>query len=345
MWKRKETKRGSKGCVVMVEGNIAAGKSTLLKKLVSRYKNTKVYEEIVNDDLLAALYDSPKALSFATQLYMLKTRLSQLSEARACAVKGTTCFMDRGTFGDGVFALTNHSIGNMTDLEMKLYRSIGRDVLPATLTTGVDLLVYLNASPGICYSRATVTRKRKSERKIPFTYLKALSEMHFHTLIDWMGSRKSPKYALNLGKPVDVLICDWGTFGNEVSVWNAINDVIYKKRRCPSISFVDGVPSCNAIKCTIIRSRFMATAKKRFSVPVVKNTQTFDMNPKARYGKELHIHAGFNALRATGCPTDWPDVTSVAFNWSLRHGAKYIALVMYYLSTGGHVTFYSVKKA
>lgn len=99
--------------LVLVEGNIASGKTTLCRLLPGR-----LIEEHVAPSLLRLFYAKPERYAFALQLAQCLSRRHVFATALAGADQ---CIIDRSIVGDFAFAAWNHACGNLTDDEWAAY--------------------------------------------------------------------------------------------------------------------------------------------------------------------------------------------------------------------------------
>ncbi len=192
----------------IIEGNISAGKSTLSKEIGDKY-GIKIMDEFVNDKLLALFYGDKIKYGFAFQLYMQSTRLFQVESIKYL---NTNCILDRGIYGDMVFAYLTYLNGNISNKEFDAYMSIMKDRI-AILEKLPKWILYLNVSPEECYKRV-LTRNRQSETSVDFDYLNQVYQIYFHTMI-------------RLDHDFKVIIYDWENYGNVDDVYNTILNVNY----------------------------------------------------------------------------------------------------------------------
>ena len=236
-----------KGKVIEVEGNIGCGKSTLtshLHKLIGLESGDEtlpvLHGEKVNHTFLKAFYDEPQRLAFAFQMYMLTTRIYQMDEAhRQAKSEGKLVFLDRGAVGDILFALNNHVAGNITDADLSIYRSVCRERFPTSLSSNVDLVLYLDVSPSECWRRMTTVRQREAEAGVPPDYLYNIDNVYFELLIEWLGKRGGTYYDMNVGNAPPVAVVRWEQFGCARKMASVLADLCEGARPSPSVSFLD----------------------------------------------------------------------------------------------------------
>lgn len=163
------------GDLVVVEGNIGAGKSTCAKALARRL-NLRLLEEPVDDDLLDLFYADKERWSFPFQMEMLHRRWAmQMSAAAETVVAGgfDGAILDRSLWGDLVFAHALVQDGKMHVKEWDIYVRAVRNM--ALVLWPPTVLVYLSARPETCLERIK-ERDRPSERGMTIEYLEKIHD-------------------------------------------------------------------------------------------------------------------------------------------------------------------------
>lgn len=225
-----------KGLVVEIEGNVGSGKSTLIANLVKQMETSQIFAEHVHATFLQAFYENPSRYGFAFQMYMLTTRIYQMEEAaRLAKDDGTVCFLDRGAVGDLLFAYYNRVLKNLTDTDIGIYKSVCAERMPLSLSSHVDVLVYLDVDSCVCYERMK-KRARDAEKIVPLEYLQGLDTAYFDFMMQWLGHYDGSPFAeYNVGKepPACVRVLLWNEFGTT----DAVLDAIHETGR-PSVRFV-----------------------------------------------------------------------------------------------------------
>jgi len=314
-------KTSLRGKVIEIEGNIGSGKTTLGNELMkfmnseSKTEDCLMFSEKVHDTFLNAFYGNPKRYAFAFQMYMLTTRLYQIDEGfRQARENKKLVLLDRGAVGDTLFALTSHSLKSMDDQDLNIYQSVCKERLPSTLSSKVDVVVYLDVDPAECHRRMNL-RNRDSEGGVPLSYLEIVDSCYFHLFVDWLAERRGTFYDMNIGAPPPISVLRWSKFGK-------IEDVVGQLQR-----LADG-------ECVSPTVKFQSLApEKVFTI----NTQE-------------EMVAAYSSLILSGTDTKTLEGTSsesslsvVAINWSLTHNNEFKRVVMYYLSKSGNITFYGDK--
>lgn len=156
---------------VAVEGNIGAGKTTLVHALRSLGHATQ--NEEVNTPFLKHLY-THKDSAFAFQIYMLMCRVHVLTlHART----ETPLYIDRSLFGDRCFAIVNYMLRNISAAEFDLYTAISNE------KGGVDEhVIYLHTPYEVCYGRMQ-SRGRDAERGVSLDYLRLVEDVSIMELL------------------------------------------------------------------------------------------------------------------------------------------------------------------
>jgi deoxyadenosine/deoxycytidine kinase len=161
--------------LVIVEGNIGAGKSTAAKRL-AKLLNYRLLHEPVDPVFLDAFYKDMARLSFAFQVKMLHERWAmQISAAAETMVDGgfDGAMLDRSLWGDFVFAEALTEMGHIHSEEFKIYLSAVRNM--ALVLFPPTVLLYLSARPETCLTRIR-ERNRPQEQGITWEYLQRLHD-------------------------------------------------------------------------------------------------------------------------------------------------------------------------
>lgn len=183
------------GSMIVIEGTIGAGKSDLSIAIVAYLNkhgvNAVYFDEYVNDSLLSLFINDQKRYALCFQLFMLNKRIETYNLAMQLIKQGGCAVLDRSLLGDQVFAQLQHEKGNISDEEMKVYRSIAETEARLKLTNIIYLDVTVETS-----LRRILKRSRESERayspqylsKILSSYEKALEGVEYSRL-DWNKER------------------------------------------------------------------------------------------------------------------------------------------------------------
>lgn len=174
-------KRG--GCVVVVEGNIGAGKSTRCKWLQERLggpdKVLVMTEEILDHWLLEAYYRDPLKYAYALHKKTIKFNYKAMVLAETAAKGGKIVIMDRCLLGVWVFI--NANLSNMTPMQAVKISKRFKEALDDAPKP--DLVVHLKTDPETCLANIKA-RNRCGEEKINLDYLQQLDQYHYEVVYD-----------------------------------------------------------------------------------------------------------------------------------------------------------------
>jgi thymidine kinase len=173
--------------LVFVEGNISAGKSTLLKALAS--EGYAVYQEAVDrltkefidkdgHNLLELFYGDMKKHAFDLQVASLATRWKVIKEA-IVSEKSRIVFIERSLLTDRhSFASLLYEKGCITDVQWKIYNVLLDEQLSDAeyVFQGLKVkTIYLKTTPQTCFDRK-FERGRVEEDGLSLEYLQALHD-------------------------------------------------------------------------------------------------------------------------------------------------------------------------
>ena len=155
--------------MISIEGNIGAGKSTLVNILKKAGMDAE--EEPVADwkigkiDLLKQYYDDPKKYAFLFQSFILHSRKQHEAD-----------IIERSLFSDKIFAEAQFRLGNLDVVEFETYKNLhGR--FPQECAGRI----YIETSTETCLQRIR-TRGRDGESVIKKDYLSLLQSLHEEAL-------------------------------------------------------------------------------------------------------------------------------------------------------------------
>jgi deoxyadenosine/deoxycytidine kinase len=185
---------------IAIEGNIAAGKSTLSKK-IGEILNFKVVEEPVEENrMLPDFYNNPKDNALPLQFWLLTTRAQLHKEAIDWILDGMRppiqfrgAVADRTIYGDAVFERVNYILGNISEYGHKCYQ-VHRDWLIKQLHPP-HAIVYLDVEPEECFRRKEELRGRSFEQgsKLTLDYLRLLRD-NYEIFINELKERGFPVF-------------------------------------------------------------------------------------------------------------------------------------------------------
>lgn len=179
--------------VVVIDGVIGAGKSTLIEKASSDFKdrgwNVIVVKEPVEQwkesGLLQKFYGDPKRYAYLFQTVAFSSRIKENllaykqyihSAGNDSCSKGTLFLLERSPLTDPLFMNILYDLGNVNDIEMDSYREwcdTWIDLMPYK----PHLFVYLRPSLDECMRRLN-ERSREGEDKVSIGYQSLLQDKH-----------------------------------------------------------------------------------------------------------------------------------------------------------------------
>ncbi len=163
--------------IVVVAGNIGAGKTSLTERIGTRLGWETAFESVSDNPYLPDFYADMRSWSFHLQIFFLGHRAEQyldLSRAPQSAI------LDRSIYEDAyIFARALHHLGNISERDYHAYLRVF-NLLVSTLPPP-HLLVYLKAPVSVLMDRIQ-QRGRDIETGITEEYLALLDSFYE----DWM---------------------------------------------------------------------------------------------------------------------------------------------------------------
>lgn len=165
--------------LVLVAGNIGAGKTTLTERIGARLGWWTGYESVTDNPYLSDFYGDMHAWSFHLQVFFLGHRADQYLEA---ARDPRSAILDRSIYEDAhIFARALHHMGNLGERDYLAYRRLF-DVVVNSLPRP-DLLIYLKTPVPVLMDRIR-KRARNMETGITPDYLSLLDSFYG----EWLGA-------------------------------------------------------------------------------------------------------------------------------------------------------------
>lgn len=163
--------------LVLVAGNIGAGKTSLTERLGERLGWLTAFESVADNPYLPDFYADMKTWSFHLQVFFLGHRAQQHLNL---TVDPQSAIADRSIYEDAyIFARALHHLGNLSERDYLAYRRVF-DLVTAGLPSP-DLLIHLKCPVSVLMARIH-QRAREMESGITEEYL-ALLESFYE---DWM---------------------------------------------------------------------------------------------------------------------------------------------------------------
>ena len=165
--------------LIVVAGNIGAGKTSLTERLGSRLGWETAFESVSDNPYLPDFYADMHAWSFHLQIFFLGHRSNQYLDL---ARSERSAILDRSIYEDAyIFARALHHLGNLNERDYLAYRRVF-DLLVSTLPPP-NLLINLKAPIDVLMERIR-RRGRDIESGITADYLTLLDSFYD----DWMTS-------------------------------------------------------------------------------------------------------------------------------------------------------------
>ncbi len=209
--------------IISVEGNIGAGKTSLMNLLKTKFHNVEFIFEPVDEwnsiqdnkgnNLLQLFYNDKSRWSYTFQNIAYITRMTLIINIVKKSNK-KNIFLDRSLSADlNTFSKMLHDDGFINDIEWNAYNKWNKFYETYFGNTIKHKIIYLRCEPDIAYQRMQM-RNRDSEKDIPYEYLKSLHKYHD----EWL---------LNNNNNNDVLVIDVNkNFMKNKTVFNNIyNDI------------------------------------------------------------------------------------------------------------------------
>jgi len=163
--------------LVLVAGNIGAGKTSLTERIGARLGWQTAFESVSDNPYLPDFYADMRTWSFHLQIFFLGHRANQYLDM---AYSPQSVILDRSIYEDAfIFARALHHMGNINERDYFSYRRVF-DLVVSGLPAP-DLLIYLKAPVSVLMERIH-RRGRAIESGITDEYM-ALLESFYD---DWM---------------------------------------------------------------------------------------------------------------------------------------------------------------
>ena len=184
--------------IISIEGNIGAGKTTILEQL-EKYVNSKngfnnkimflkepvdIWEAIKDDEtgenILQKFYSDPDKYAFSFQVMAYATRLRLIRKAVRENPECDIIICERSLEADKqIFAQMLSDDGVIGNVEYKIYKQFCTEFSDEFGLSGV---IYIDADAEVCSNRIN-KRRREGEDAIPLEYLQKCKNYHDQWLI------------------------------------------------------------------------------------------------------------------------------------------------------------------
>jgi deoxyadenosine/deoxycytidine kinase len=159
--------------LLLVAGNIGAGKTSITERIGARLGYRTGYESVADNPYLPDFYGDMRQWSFHLQIFFLGHRARQHLDL---AGGPHSAILDRSIYEDArIFARALHHLGNLDERDyhayLRVYELVIRSLPPP------DLLIYLKAPVATLLDRIH-TRGREMEIGITAEYLSLLDQFY-----------------------------------------------------------------------------------------------------------------------------------------------------------------------
>ena len=174
--------------LVLIEGNIGAGKTTVGNTIAEANmfafieEPTAVWREGFASNMLELFYSDTERWAFTFQICAFVTRAKTWHEIWQQTDRNRV-ILERSIYCDRyVFAENCYRTGLFTDAEYQLYRGMW-DFMVSHYCDEPDAILYLRTPAEICQQRIA-SRGREEEAGIPLEYLLQLEHLHDEWLLN-----------------------------------------------------------------------------------------------------------------------------------------------------------------
>jgi deoxyadenosine/deoxycytidine kinase len=166
--------------IVVVAGNIGAGKTSLTERIGTRLGWRTDFESVADNPYLPDFYADMRAWSFHLQVFFLGHRADQYLEA---SHDPRSAILDRSIYEDAfIFSRALHHMGNFSERDYLAYRKLFDLVIEGLPLP--NLLVYLKCPASVLMERIR-KRARNMETGITTDYLALLESFYDEWLISF----------------------------------------------------------------------------------------------------------------------------------------------------------------
>lgn len=159
--------------MLLLAGNIGAGKTSLTERIGARLGYQTAYESVVDNPYLPDFYANMQSWSFHLQVFFLGHRSRQYLELAAAP---QSAILDRSIYEDAyIFARALRHMNNLSERDYFSYRTVF-DLIVSKLPPP-DLLIYLKA-PAVVLAERIRRRGRAIESGVSQEYLSLLESFY-----------------------------------------------------------------------------------------------------------------------------------------------------------------------
>jgi thymidine kinase/deoxynucleoside kinase len=188
---------------ISIEGNIGAGKTTLINSICKKTDSISFIKEDINrwtnivpeNNLLELFYYDPVKYGYMLQHCVI---MNQIKDIKKLGTKDIIVTDRCPESSSKVFAYIMHICGQLTDTELILFNQL-KDLL-YTKDIHPSLYIYLRCTPEKCLERIK-KRGRKAEKDINFNYLEMLHYAHEQ----WLSHDKTINvHIIDVSEDIDI---------------------------------------------------------------------------------------------------------------------------------------------
>ena len=202
--------------LISIEGNIGAGKTTILKMITDMYSTSQdkivflkepveLWYNIKDESgktMLENFYENPKKNAFAFQIMACVTRTSIIKNAMNENKNCEIVLCERSIEADSkIFAKMLYDDGLMSKMEHSIYMLLYNENIA---DYSVDGIIYISTNPDKCHERVQ-KRNREGESNIAMDYLVKCDKYHMDWLLDDHIENNSHILELDTSKDIDIL--------------------------------------------------------------------------------------------------------------------------------------------
>ncbi len=202
--------------LISIEGNIGAGKTTILKMISDMYSTSQdkivflkepveLWYNIKDESgktMLENFYENPKKNAFAFQIMACVTRTSIIKNAMKENKNCEIVLCERSIEADSkIFAKMLYDDGLMSKMEHSIYMLLYNENIA---DYSVDGIIYISTNPDKCHERVQ-KRNREGESNIEMDYLVKCDKYHMDWLLDDHIENNSHILELDTSKDIDIL--------------------------------------------------------------------------------------------------------------------------------------------
>lgn len=179
--------------IISIEGNIGAGKTTLIRMLKESMHDIDFllepidkWQDVGGENLLGAFYKDASRYAFLFQCRAFMTRIKQLEEKMSDPMCKDIIVIERSWFSDRMcFSQVLREDGTITEMEWIVYKELFDQMFNfiQKAKMNIDKYIYVDCSIDAVYNRIK-ERNRGEESSIPEEYLKKLKAKHDSWLND-----------------------------------------------------------------------------------------------------------------------------------------------------------------